>query len=48
MKKKAMPKPRNPFVVHVTQRKKGAHVTSRKADRSATKQTLRKGNYEGS
>lgn len=45
MKKKAMPKPRNPFVVHVTQRKKGAHVTSRKAERATQKANLRKGSY---
>jgi len=41
-KKTSLPKSRNPFVVHVNQRKKGAHVTSRKAERATQKANLRK------
>lgn len=42
MKKTKAPKPRNPFVQHMTKRAAGAHGKSRKAERRAAKIDLRR------
>lgn len=41
-KKSALPKPRDPFVLHILKRKQGAHNLSRKAQRSRDRAALRK------
>ena len=43
MKKKPLPKERNPFVAHMVKRKAGAHGLSPKAQRKREKETLKKG-----
>jgi hypothetical protein len=40
--KRKTPKPRNPFVQHITKRAAGAHGKSRKAERRAAKINLRR------
>lgn len=42
MKKKALPKERNPFVAHIMRRKAGPHGPSKKAQRKREKENLRK------
>lgn len=46
MKKKQLPKPRNPFVHHLVKKKQGAHVKSYKSQRRKDKADVKKGNYD--
>ena len=45
MKRKS-PKPRDPFVQHLVNKKQGAHTKSAKAQRSRDKSKLKRGCYE--
>jgi len=45
MKRKKLPKERNPFVVQMVARKSGAHVKSKKALRRKDKMDLKKRDY---
>lgn len=42
MKKKSLPKERNPFVTHIVKRKAGPHGPTKKAIRKREKDQLRK------
>ena len=47
MAKKSLPKPRNPFVLHLVSKKQGAQTKSKKAQRSRDKIKLKSGGYDG-
>ena len=45
MKRKELPKPRNPFVQHLITKKQGAHTKSYKTHRRDAKVALKKSDY---